>query len=73
MTKKRQFGRGSSLFYPERVTFRLTSQDADRLQSIARHESIAVSALVRHLVVRFLDERQFTPRDPGLTVLSHDD
>lgn len=40
-----------------RFTVRLTDNDVDLLQGIAHREGFSPSAIVRHLITRFLDSR----------------
>lgn len=41
-----------------RFTVRLTQEDIDRLNKIASREGFYPSAIVRHLIIRFLENRQ---------------
>ncbi|KKT32450.1 MAG: hypothetical protein UW19_C0021G0017 [Candidatus Moranbacteria bacterium GW2011_GWF2_44_10] len=42
----------------QRFTVRLTDNDINRLHEIASREGFYASAVVRHLIVRFLESRQ---------------
>ncbi len=52
--------------YPHRVTFRLTDQHKEELENFALNEGVTRSVLVRHLVIRFLeDQRKLLPPKTG--------
>ena len=42
----------------QRFTVRLTQNDVDQLSQIADREGFKPSAIVRHLIIRFLENRQ---------------
>lgn len=53
--------------FPHRVTFRLSDRHKIELEEFADKEGLTRSLLVRHLVIRFLeDQRKLLPPKPGV-------
>jgi hypothetical protein len=58
--------RSTQANFPHRVTFRISDRHKDELENFADKEGLTRSVLVRHLVVRFLeDQRKLSPPPPG--------